>query len=187
MTISILIQELQGGSRESIDMLDTDWCAERLGGLYTATQSEIEVHHRAHRAAEVIEVAVRMKAQFAFRCSRCAEPAELAVEPEFTHHFVAPGSLDAGDEASEADMFDADPDVSEHDGERLELQDLCVEHILLELPAYPICSEQCRGLCLNCGTNLNEEACACASKVDPFSPWAVLANLKADTKTETPS
>ena len=52
--------------------------------------------------------------RFAFDCSRCAEPAELTVETGFEHHFVAPGQLDAGGEGF-AD-FDADPDVSEHDG-----------------------------------------------------------------------
>jgi uncharacterized protein len=47
------------------------------------------------------------------------------------------------------------------------------ELLILEHPLSYLCSENCRGLCPNCGTNLNESKCSCAAKAP-----SVLATLK---------
>jgi len=50
------------------------------------------------------------------------------------------------------------------------------EHILLDLPLRPLCRPDCRGLCSQCGANLNETQCDCArEEVDPR--LAVLKSL----------
>ena len=36
------------------------------------------------------------------------------------------------------------------------------EQVILDAPMQPLCREDCRGLCPQCGTNLNTDACACA-------------------------
>jgi uncharacterized protein len=42
------------------------------------------------------------------------------------------------------------------------------EHILLDLPMRPLCKPDCRGLCIECGANLNEETCDCVKEtLDP--------------------
>jgi uncharacterized protein len=41
----------------------------------------------------------------------------------------------------------------------IELEELVREYLLIELPITPICSSDCKGLCLVCGQNLNEELC----------------------------
>ncbi len=51
------------------------------------------------------------------------------------------------------------------------------EAVLLEEPLQLVCRPDCRGLCPQCGANLNRDACACASPVDPR--WAPLATLRA--------
>ena len=49
------------------------------------------------------------------------------------------------------------------------------EHILLDLPLHPLCRPDCRGLCSQCGANLNETQCDCSQEeIDPR-----LAVLKA--------
>jgi uncharacterized protein len=35
------------------------------------------------------------------------------------------------------------------------------------LPMKPLCRPDCKGLCPQCGLNLNDEACSCAPDVDP--------------------
>ena len=113
-----------------------------------------------------------------FRSSRCAEPAQLHVDVDFTHHYVGPGQLDAGASVADDAAADDDPDVSEHDGVRIELDALCIEHTILALPDVPLCSETCQGLCPQCGHNRNEGACACAPAIDSRSPWTALRDLK---------
>jgi uncharacterized protein len=37
------------------------------------------------------------------------------------------------------------------------------EEIILDYPIKPLCSDNCKGLCLKCGANLNEGGCSCGS------------------------
>ena len=156
-------------------MLTTAWCAERVGAMYSAVEPELPVTLTLSKAAEVVEIKGSARGRFAFACSRCAEPAQLTAVADFEHRFVGPGQLDAGD--GEFDAFDADPDVSEHDGVHLQLDELVIELMLLELPPVPLCDEQCKGLCPTCGTNFNQQRCACKVQADRVSPWAGLASF----------
>jgi len=47
-------------------------------------------------------------------------------------------------------------------GNRLDIADLAQQLVLSELPMGLRCSEDCKGLCGTCGTNLNAGACACS-------------------------
>ncbi len=58
----------------------------------------------------------------------------------------------------------------------LETEDLLVEQLQLSVPMKLICREQCAGLCVTCGANLNEGACSCEQAVDPR--WTALAALR---------
>ena len=51
------------------------------------------------------------------------------------------------------------------------------EDILLDLPAYPLCAQDCKGLCSQCGSNLNRGACAC-KPVASDDRWTGLNRLK---------
>ncbi|MGE4558803.1 MAG: DUF177 domain-containing protein [Desulfobulbus sp.] len=59
----------------------------------------------------------------------------------------------------------------------LDLDDILRQQIYLAIPVKKLCLEACKGLCLQCGVNLNETACKCA-KGGTDSPFAVLAQLK---------
>lgn len=59
------------------------------------------------------------------------------------------------------------------------------EELLLALPDYIHCSEDCKGLCCHCGANLNDGPCECNSGDDTEdlssnedNPWNVLDQLK---------
>lgn len=39
------------------------------------------------------------------------------------------------------------------------------QEIILNLPTRVLCRENCKGLCVDCGVNLNEEKCACVNKL----------------------
>ena len=41
------------------------------------------------------------------------------------------------------------------------------EEFLLRLPIMPLCSENCRGICPDCGKKLNENTCRCNKAVKP--------------------
>jgi len=60
--------------------------------------------------------------------------------------------------------------------EKLDLLPALREELLLDLPAYPLCRPECKGLCAICGTNLNADACDC--QIDTTDPrWEALRTV----------
>jgi uncharacterized protein len=121
-------------------------------------------------------------------CKRCLVDVTLDLPVAFTINLV-PESLvrgdDAGDEGAEDrgqgetggsfEMEDADEEV--FDGKKIDLDPIVREQVLLALPMSAVCREDCKGLCAQCGQNLNEKKCGCEPKVtDPR--LAPLMNIK---------
>ena len=75
----------------------------------------------------------------------------------------------------------ADPPLAEDDlypivDDTVDLGPLVRDAIVLELPMAPLCREDCRGLCPQCGADRNESECGCVAPVDPR--WANLDVLR---------
>ena len=62
--------------------------------------------------------------------------------------------------------------------EELDITDDVREEALLLLPMNLLCSPDCRGLCPQCGANLNRETCSCTAEPDQDSPWSALDQLQ---------
>jgi uncharacterized protein len=76
-----------------------------------------------------------------------------------------------GTKSEEEGYFFADPSSA-----FFEIDDLVREAVILSVPAKPLCSENCKGLCPVCGTDLNRSTCSCAKKdIDPR--WDQLKGL----------
>lgn len=77
------------------------------------------------------------------------------------------------------------PDEDENECEylaapgKIDLLDVLREDVWLAWKADVICSDACRGLCPECGCNLNTEACRC-EKDDSDHPFAALRKFKLD-------
>jgi uncharacterized protein len=68
----------------------------------------------------------------------------------------------------------------------LELADVIREALILAAPEFPLCREDCRGLCPRCGADLNDGPCGCRPEGDPR--WAALQGLPTrPTETEEES
>jgi uncharacterized protein len=87
------------------------------------------------------------------------------------------------------EVFEAEPTEGETlllDGDRIDLEPVAREAILLDLPLAPLCREDCAGLCPTCGANRNEEACDCTPpSSDPR--WAGLEGLTFDEPGDPPA
>jgi uncharacterized protein len=57
----------------------------------------------------------------------------------------------------------------------IDLQPLVRDFAILEIPIKPLCREDCKGLCMECGQNLNEKDCGHRPAAD--SPFSVLQSL----------
>ena len=61
--------------------------------------------------------------------------------------------------------------------EAVDVTDDIREEVLLNLPHYPLCSTECKGLCPQCGGNLNIKPCKCRAKTSDLR-WSGLDDLK---------
>lgn len=55
-------------------------------------------------------------------------------------------------------------DLYYYGGDHLDLAPMLREQVILVSPMHPLCSEQCLGLCAQCGKDLNEGPCHCAAE-----------------------
>jgi uncharacterized protein len=62
------------------------------------------------------------------------------------------------------------------DQERLDLRPAVRDNVVLDMPLYPVCRDDCAGLCSRCGTNLNRGDCACPAEA-PDERWSELKGL----------
>jgi uncharacterized protein len=130
--------------------------------------------------AELIEGQIRIAGEIETKvemvCARCLEPVVDEVHRSFDL-FYSP--LPQGERPEEAQLKEGDAEIGFFQGEGLFLADVLREQVLLALPMKVICRSDCRGLCPNCGANLNHEECRCEThSTDPR--LAPLARLKQD-------
>ena len=82
------------------------------------------------------------------------------------------------DFTTRVDDFTVSVEVDEKT-EFVDLTDELRQSIILSLPSYPVCREDCRGICPTCAKNLNEGPCACRRE-ERDSRWGALDALLAD-------
>ncbi|XID95191.1 YceD family protein [Paenibacillaceae bacterium WGS1546] len=116
---------------------------------------------KAEAADDRILVSGRLSCEVRVRCSRCLNEVDETIEVPFGEQFRVVG----GENAASNDEEDEAVPVTE---ERIDLAPYLAEDYVVQLPYAPLCSEACRGLCPECGTNLNEQSCGCRTeKIDP--------------------
>lgn len=120
-------------------------------------------------------------------CSRCIGPVKVPIEEDLFVTFMPAARMpvdDADDSAGpdgdddEVEAAEDDVDLYPYQGEEIDLAPLLREQVILSVPFAPLCTEDCKGLCPVCGTDLNTGSCTCdRTPVDPR--WSALKNLKS--------
>jgi uncharacterized protein len=103
----------------------------------------------------------RATTRFELDCGRCLEPFEMPVDASFDLRYV-PDTHNAGEGEREIEEDDLTT-AFYHEG-ALDVTDLLREQFELALPMKPLCRDDCRGLCAECGANLNRTECGHPSK-----------------------
>ena len=154
--------------------------AEQMGKLATSGRAEV-IHE--HRGPKEIVPDIRLRAKYQGKveitCARCLDPVEHALKGDFDLIF-RPLGVDQG--ASEHSITTDETEIGYYEKSGLALEDVLREQVLLSLPARTLCRQDCKGLCLRCGRNLNSEACTCdTAVVDPR--WSALSDLGSRIKS----
>lgn len=89
-------------------------------------------------------------------CSRCLERFAVPVAASFDLRYV-PHAQNVGE--GEREIEEDDLATAYYQDETIDLGQLMREQFYLALPMKPLCHENCRGLCTQCGANLNQAEC----------------------------
>ncbi len=135
----------------------------------------VKEHHGKHEVIQDIRLRGKLSAGLELQCARCLEPVPQEVAREF-ELLYRPLGADAG--RDELSVTDAEAEIGYYQGDGILLEDVLREQVLLALPLKVTCREDCRGLCVHCGKNLNEEQCSCTTAVqDPR--WTALREIRS--------
>ena len=93
-------------------------------------------------------------------CRRCINPLEVDIVTTLDLLFSM------GNVSSEPD----EDDQRYYDGETLDISEDVRRALVLEIPTWSLCSEACRGLCPECGADLNATECSCEMTDEPSLP-----------------
>jgi uncharacterized protein len=136
--------------------------------------SPVEVQLRLEAVMEGVLATGRAHVLLSGECARCLEAIEDGLDVELQELYVYPES-------------DAEEDeVSRLEGELLDLEPLLRDSVVLALPFRPVCSEDCPGLCTECGARLRDEPGHVHDDgVDPR--WAALLAVQTSDAGPAPS
>lgn len=115
-------------------------------------------------------------------CSRCLDSFRRQFEAEIHLYAAAGKGAERGSSRGRLDEEEEEEEYAEggylfHDGRQLDLRDEVRSAILLSSPLQPLCGPDCKGLCPECGANLNEGECSCEAR--PADPrWKGLEKLR---------
>ena len=117
--------------------------------------SPVCVSGKVYSRTGIVKLSVIAEFDYRTNCARC--------DREFTRHFTVPVEHFLVDKLNDEDM---DEYIAVEDM-HLDLDALVSEDIFLSFPMVFLCKPDCKGLCPQCGADLNEGNCSCRRPVDP--------------------
>lgn len=122
-------------------------------GLDDDFDKEVKVDVILRKSIRQYYLDVECKAQKKSTCDRCLADFNLHIDCSFKLVYTYDQSF-------------SDPDLDDvkflnFQDTEFEIDDDVRQMIMLNIPLKLLCSENCKGLCLKCGKNLNESDCGC--------------------------
>jgi uncharacterized metal-binding protein YceD (DUF177 family) len=156
----------RAGSMHEIDRTapaPPDWRVELIG---VPAAADVRLRLRLESVMEGVLVTGDLDVPVDGSCARCLEPIEDTLHLSVQELYAYAGSTTEA--TSEED------EVRRIEGDYLDLEPLARDTVVLNLPLAPVCTEDCRGLCVDCGQRLDDlPADHTHEVVDPR--WAGLA------------
>jgi len=162
-------QEFQAGAIELGDDV------RQVRPVHTQGRAElVKENHGGGKIVEDIRLVAKLSTGIEMPCARCLDAVRYNLDRNFDLLY-RPLGTDAGHE--ELSVTDAEAEIGYYSGDGLLLEEVLREQMLLSVPLKALCREQCKGLCPQCGKNLNLETCNC--QPHPMDPrWQVLEGLR---------
>ncbi len=125
-------------------------------------------------AGSLLLIRGRLRARLRMSCVRCLAEGELDLDLEIEEEFASEG---AGADIETIDR--EEPELAAISDYVLDAHEFVRQQVVAGAPMSFLCREDCRGICPQCGADLNRSPCDCA--VTPGDErWAKLGELLKD-------
>jgi len=152
------------------------------GGQADFALDKVDVVGSVRRYSQSIAFTGHLETVLKTTCGRCLEDAQLPIKADFSYTLLPA----AGTGKDEVELQAEDLEIVYYDGDVIDLAPMIAEQVLLQIPMKVLCGDTCRGLCPQCGMNLNMGNCDCQKDFsDPR--WAVLKKIKIEKIPERPA
>lgn len=140
----------------------------------------------AERKGRAISLEGELTADMEFHCSKCTASFTEQEILDFEISLVKERPIEDDQALQEAkagtpnekELKQEDFSAEGFTDEELDLSGIMFEELMLNLPMVPLCSEDCRGLCLTCGIDLNVDECECHKDAKVDERFAKLKDFK---------
>ena len=123
----------------------------------------IDGHVRMRRTNQGLLVDGWVELTLELSCNRCLKTFEQPMHVDFEEQFYPTVDVISG---MPLDPFDEDEIFPINAHHEVDLTEAVRQNVLLALPMVTICREDCKGLCPQCGQDLNLGSCECKPEVD---------------------
>ena len=104
---------------------------------------------------DIISLDGRVTTRLRLSCSRCLEVFYTNIDVEVHEKFSS-------------NLNNKDDEINFIEGNVIDINNIIENSIEMALPIKKLCNEECKGLCYNCGINLNLSSCECGKgNIDP--------------------
>ncbi len=121
------------------------WRVELIG---VPEGAQVQLRLRLESVMEGVLVSGEVEVPVEGSCARCLEPVEDALDLDVQELFAYAGSTTEA--TSEED------EVRRVEGDLLDLAPMVRDAVVLALPLSPLCTENCGGLCVDCGRRIDD-------------------------------
>jgi uncharacterized protein len=168
------------------------------------TSRPVQTHLNLRKVDDVVVISGNIDTNIQLVCSRCANYFAFGTRPRFSSlfckdpvmagvgHFTREGSehkpagqnygwaRHAHDDSDDSESNTGkDLDITYISQDFIDLADVLTEQLRLQVPFQPLCREDCKGICSQCGADLNQGRCAC-SKLTKQTPFSMLKDFKVN-------
>lgn len=140
----------------------------------------LRVALRIQPAGDLFELSGRIATSVDVACSRCLKSTRVTLDASFALTYARELPEIDGEHDEEGREISAEEmGLVLLQGDEIDLSEVVQEQVVLAIPFHPLCASGCRGLCAQCGADLNDEKCRCAP-ADFSLKFAALKDLKID-------
>ena len=138
---------------------------ERLSSETVKVMSPVEAVLKIDKEGPDVLVRGVLSGDIELECSRCLKNFDVGIKSRMDIVFH-PEDVNKKEESHGLRADELDTEYYKDD--TLDVDNLLLEQLILNIPMKPLCSPECKGICPQCGTDLNLAQCNCKTiEIDP--------------------